>query len=155
MRRKWQAQMHKLSTDKTRVTRQLVWVQRGKLYSTQTRVESVRQLWEPWESAAVRAPSLTCSLWNLSASVQRRLRAPPHTERTACRWGCSSGSCQRFWSRRPQTLWACGNVVFANEFPSWRSLQRTEKYVHSIFCITIYYEIKQYGLFHQLRDIHK
>lgn len=120
----------------------VVWVQGGSFTATQNKEwKHVRQPGEPWESAAVGAPSLTCSLWNLSASVQRRLRAPPHTERTACRWGCSSDSCRRFWSRRPQTRWACGNVVFANGFPLWRSLQRTEEYVHGIFCFTAYYEI--------------
>lgn len=69
---------------------------------------------------------LTCLLWTLSASAQRKLRAVLHTGRTVCRWGCNSGSCQRFWSHRPQTLSVYGNVASASGFPLWKNLQGVE-----------------------------
>lgn len=69
---------------------------------------------------------LTCLLWNLSASAQKKFRAVLHTERMVCHWGCNSGSCQRFWSRQPQTLSVYGNVASASGFPLWKNLQGVE-----------------------------
>lgn len=61
---------------------------------------------------------LTCWLWTLWASGQRRSPEPRHTGRRASHWGCSSGSCQRFWSCRLQTLSAwCTRASVA--FPPW------------------------------------
>jgi len=71
-------------------------------------------------------PRLTCWLWTLWVSGQRRSPEPRHTGRRASHWGCSSGSCRRFLSCRLQTrsAWCTRASVFSP--PWWKGLRKGE-----------------------------
>ena len=67
---------------------------------------------------------LTCWLWSLWVSGQRRSPEPRHTGRRASRWGCSSGSCRRFWSCPLQTLSAWRTPASVTSPPWWKGLRK-------------------------------
>lgn len=79
---------------------------------------------------------LTCWLWSLWVSGQRRSPEPRHTGRRASRWGCSSGSCRRFWSCPPQTLSAWRTPASVSSPPWWKGLRKGD--LKNEFCQWLY-----------------
>lgn len=67
---------------------------------------------------------LTCWLWSLWVSGQRSSPEPRHTGRRASHWGCSSGSCRRFWSCPLRTLSVWRTRASVTSPPWWKGLRK-------------------------------